>query len=97
MSSRPLWFVKNCLVQDFDKWVSECPHTRKPTQTSDVFEFLIQKKLLKGKYFNDYIDSLPTLSFNEYLDLGSLQPLSEGFIPPRTWIGGSRKKAKNNP
>jgi len=90
--SRPLWFIKKCLTEEFENWVNECPDTRVPTITADVFEFLIQIGLLKGKYFNDYIDTLPELHFPEYLELGSLQPLREGYIPPRTWFGRNKKK-----
>ena len=92
--SRPLWFIKNCLVQEFDKWVAECPNTRKQACTQDVIEFLIQKGLLKGKHFNDYIDTLPVLDFRQYLEIGSMQPLMEGFIPPRTWFGRKCKEKK---
>ena len=92
--SRPLWFIKNCLIKDFEKWVAECPVTRKPACTDDVFEFLIQKGLLKGKHFNDYIDTLPMLDFRQYVELGSIQPLMEGYIPPRTWFGRKCKEKK---
>ena len=92
--SRPLWFIKNCLIKEFDKWVAECQHTRKQACTGDVFEFLIQKGLLKGKHFNDYIDTLPELDFRQYVEMGSLQPLMEGYIPPRTWFGRKCKEKK---
>ena len=91
--SRPLWFIKDCLEKEFDAWRKECPHTRK-NDAKDVIEFLIQIGLLKGKYFNDYIDMLPPLEFPKYIELGACQPLLEGFIPPRTWFGRKNKKIK---
>ena len=85
---RPLWYVKRSLLFDFEKWTKEVP-TRNFTPR-DMIEFLVQKKLLSGRRFNRYIDNLPELSTIESIEY--CEPLTEGFIPPRTWIG---KKKKN--
>ena len=89
MKREPIWYVKNCLIHDFDKWVAECPTRMNCTQ--DFIEFLIQKNLLSGRRFNRYVDALPELELKELLNTPPC-PLVEGFIPQGTWIG----KRNNN-
>lgn len=91
MSRQPLWKVKGELVYEFRKWAEERDVA---LSAGNMIEFLIQKRFLKGKQFNDFIDQIqgwhPWESMEVRMEYGHLQ---EGFLLPDTYIG--RKKNKD--
>ena len=85
----PLFFLKHTVIHDFEKWCDEVDGD--PSSLEDFFEYLIQRDFIQGKRFLDYIDDISHVHERDYnsiwFGLDHIQPLREGFLPPKTWIG----------
>lgn len=92
MSMQPLWYIKQKLGEDFWEWKLEKKDDRHVC-FDDIIEFLIQKNILGGRRFNDYIDNMPDLDAIDYME--KRPPLREGFIPPGAWFGKSKRGDKD--
>ena len=77
----PWIIIKNNIADDFSEW---CEDVHAMGTVQDVVEFLYQKGYIKGKKWLKYIDSIevPMFWFTEVME-----PMREGFIPPKAWIG----------
>ena len=81
----PLNLIKQQIMKDFTDWCDKV-HTQK--SATNMIEFLYQQGFIQGKAFLDYCDNVPIPRF--YFMMEQVEPLREGFIPPRAWIGARK-------
>lgn len=87
----PLYKIKDQLEQDFGLW---CKENEAEETTRNMIEFLIQKNFIQGKEFLEYCDNIKLEFFTGMV--GCMEPMQEGFIPPKAWIGYRKGRKKND-
>ena len=80
----PLNLIKQQIMKDFTDW---CDKRQTQRSATNMIEFLYQQGFIQGKAFLDYCDNVPVPRF---AFLEPVEPLREGFIPPRAWIGARK-------
>ena len=86
----PLCLIKKEILKDFTAW---CEEREAEESLRNLLEFLIQKRLIEGPTFLDYIDKIPGPLWIREKDVIP-EMLREGFIPPQAWIGA--RKGRNS-
>lgn len=85
----PLWLIKQELALEYINW---CKDVRCNAELPEnMIEFLIQKVFIQGKQWLEWIDNMNRPGMIEMLEKSGLQPLREGFIPPKSIIGYREK------
>ena len=81
--SAPWIVIKNALSDEFEGWLD---YRKDEPNVMDVFEFMYQQGFVQGKKWLEFIDSI---EYSPYWwnDLRFMEPMREGYIPPKAMIG----------